>query len=55
MKRAFLEARGSNLAARGLYEALGFQKVGERPGYYGHNGEPAVLMELVLEDLSNDR
>ncbi len=55
VKRAFLEARGSNVAARGLYEALGFQKVGERPGYYGRNGEPAVLMELVFEDVYNDR
>lgn len=52
--RALLEARWSNLAARRLYEALGFQRVGERPGYYDHGGESAVLMELLFEYWSNE-
>lgn len=54
VRRALLEARWSNLAARRLYEALGFQRVGDRPGYYDHGGEPAVLMELLFEHWSNE-
>jgi len=46
-----LEVRQSNLAARKLYESLGFRVVGERPGYYGVQKESAILMELEIRDL----
>lgn len=46
---AVLEVRRSNLAARRLYESLGFHQVGERPNYYGVLKEPAVLMQLEFD------
>lgn len=55
VRKALLEVRSSNVDARSFYQSLGFQIVGERPGYYGRNGEPAVLMDLVLGDTANDR
>lgn len=43
--RAFtLEVRESNLAARTLYESVGFRPVGLRKGYYSVTGEDAVVM-----------
>ncbi len=53
LKKALLEVRSSNTDARRFYESLGFQAVGERPGYYGRNGEAAVLMDLILEASAN--
>lgn len=47
---AVLEVRPSNMAARRLYESLGFRAVGFRPNYYGGNNEPAILMELKLDE-----
>lgn len=46
----FLEVRPSNHSALGLYESMGFNEMGVRPGYYpGHNGrEDAVLMGMAL-------
>ncbi len=38
-----LEVRESNVAARGLYERFGFNKIGLRPKYYS-DGEDAVIM-----------
>ena len=49
---AHLEVRASNLAARGLYQCLGFRIVGERKGYYQDNGETACLMSLELCSIS---
>jgi ribosomal-protein-alanine N-acetyltransferase len=34
LSRIYLEVRESNLPARRFYEAMGFQPVGLRPGYY---------------------
>lgn len=51
---AYLEVRRSNLAAQTLYEAFGFEVVGERPRYYKDNNEDALLMTLDVlhpEDL----
>lgn len=45
---ATLEVRKSNLAARGLYESMGFRIIGKRPGYYGVRTESAILMELEI-------
>ncbi|MEN9725005.1 MAG: hypothetical protein RLZZ98_514 [Pseudomonadota bacterium] len=46
----FLEVRPSNHSALGLYESMGFNEMGVRPGYYpAHNGrEDAVLMGMAL-------
>lgn len=46
----FLEVRPSNHSALGLYESIGFNEMGIRPGYYpAHNGrEDAVLMGMAL-------
>ena len=42
----FLEVRESNAAARRLYESLGFQAVGERPGYYENPPETGIVMRI---------
>ncbi len=46
----FLEVRASNAAALALYQAMGFNEMGVRPGYYpAHHGrEDAVLMGCAL-------
>ena len=46
----FLEVRPSNTSAITLYESIGFNEMGLRPGYYpAHNGrEDAVLMGVAL-------
>jgi ribosomal protein S18 acetylase RimI-like enzyme len=51
-RRAVLEVRASNLAAQHLYASLGFVAAGQRPDYYGGVREPAVLMELKVDDSS---
>jgi ribosomal-protein-alanine N-acetyltransferase len=40
----FLEVRPSNLAARRLYEKLGFTILGLRMGYYRNPSEDAIVM-----------
>ncbi len=42
--RMTLEVRRSNVPAQRLYEKLGFEGVGYRPGYYTDNGEDALIM-----------
>lgn len=44
----FLEVRVSNLPAIGLYETLGFQKVGKRKAYYSSPIEDAIIMRLNI-------
>lgn len=39
-----LEVRVSNAPAIHLYETLGFEEHGVRPGYYSDNGEDALIM-----------
>jgi len=52
VSRVMLEVRESNLAARKLYQRLGYIKDGERPHYYPAEGnqpaEAALLMSLSL-------
>lgn len=43
--KVFLEVRPSNLAALELYRSLGFKVLYRRPGYYGKEGEDALVME----------
>ena len=48
-ERLFLEVAEDNVAARGLYENIGFATVGRRPGYYAapDGGRvDAILMSL---------
>ena len=47
--KLMLEVRESNLAARALYEKLGFYSVGRRKGYYSNPVEDAILMDKSLE------
>jgi [ribosomal protein S18]-alanine N-acetyltransferase len=49
-EKIFLEVRPSNIAARRLYERMGFSAVATRRDYYpaGEDREDAVVMELVL-------
>jgi ribosomal-protein-alanine N-acetyltransferase len=44
--RAILEVRASNLAARGLYEQMGFRQTATRTSYYTNPTEDAMLMEM---------
>ncbi len=48
MERMTLEVRESNLAARKLYERLGFITAGVRKGYYADNREDALIMWAEL-------
>lgn len=45
-----LEVRESNNAAIALYEKLGFEPYGLRPGYYDAPSEGAVIMWLRLDN-----
>jgi ribosomal-protein-alanine N-acetyltransferase len=47
---ATLEVRPSNLGARALYAAHGFEEVGRRKGYYRDTHEDAILMVLDLQE-----
>lgn len=42
----FLEVRESNTAARELYERVGFETVGVRPGYYENPTETGIVMRI---------
>jgi ribosomal-protein-alanine N-acetyltransferase len=49
-KNVFLEVRPSNAPALALYEAFGFNRIGQRRGYYpAHVGrEDALVLALAL-------
>ena len=51
---ALLEVRRSNLAARCLYLSLGFVPVGERPRYYRHPEEDALVLARAVRILGRD-
>jgi ribosomal-protein-alanine N-acetyltransferase len=48
VRALYLEVRESNAAARALYQALGFEPVGRRRGYYQHPAEDALLLRRDL-------
>ena len=45
-----LEVRVSNIAAIGLYESLGYERKGVRPGYYADDSDALVMMKRVEEN-----
>ena len=47
-EKIFLEVRESNLAARGLYQKLGFSESGRRKFYYCEPQEDAIVYQLGL-------
>jgi ribosomal-protein-alanine acetyltransferase len=47
-REVFLEVRASNLAARKLYERVGFIEAGSRPRYYRDPAEDAVVYRKTL-------
>ncbi|MBT9176735.1 MAG: Ribosomal-protein-alanine acetyltransferase [Firmicutes bacterium] len=56
MTRATLEVRVSNMAARKLYQKLGFLLAGVRPKYYTDTQEDAlILWKDKLDSLAEDR
>jgi [ribosomal protein S18]-alanine N-acetyltransferase len=48
IRSAFLEVRPSNTAGLCLYRKLGFEIVGNRPGYYSDSGEAAIIMKKTF-------
>ena len=48
-RRALLEVREGNSAAKGLYSSTGFFAVGRRRAYYAQPTEDALLLEKALE------
>lgn len=51
MNAMTLEVRKSNMAAKKLYEKLGFNSVGIRPKYYEDNKEDAIIMWKYFKDV----
>lgn len=49
VEECFLEVRETNFPAQGLYERLGFKRIGKRRGYYTETNEDAIVMALSLE------
>ncbi len=43
-----LEVRRNNVAARSMYQKLGFEETGIRKNYYEQEGEDAIVMTLHL-------
>jgi len=48
-RRAFLEVRESNVAARTLYGCMGFAETGRRRAYYSAPMEDALILSRALE------
>ena len=51
---ATLEVRRSNTTAQALYARLGFTQVGERPCYYSHPSEDALILTRRVRNLEDD-
>lgn len=49
-KEVFLEVRADNPGPKRLYEALGFEEIAVRVGYYQPDGVDAIVMRLDLPD-----
>jgi ribosomal-protein-alanine acetyltransferase len=46
--KIYLEVRASNVSARRLYKAHGFNRVGRRPLYYRNPSEDALVLRLEM-------
>jgi ribosomal-protein-alanine N-acetyltransferase len=53
-RTVLLEVRRSNLAARRLYQALGFVQTGARARYYSHPEEDALVLARDVRILERD-
>lgn len=53
-RTALLEVRRSNESAKRLYLSLGFAEVGERPRYYTHPEEDALVLARNVRNLEAD-
>jgi ribosomal-protein-alanine N-acetyltransferase len=49
VRRATLEVRRSNTAARRLYESAGFTMIDVRPNYYSEPVEDALVLAAAVE------
>lgn len=49
--RLLLEVAAGNRAARCLYEGMGMEEAGHRPGYYQGGDEDAIIMAADIQDL----
>ena len=54
VRTALLEVRRSNASAQRLYLSLGFTEVGERPRYYTHPQEDALVLSRNVQNLEAD-
>ena len=50
----YLEVRESNVAARGLYDGLGFRELGRRSRYYRRPVEDAILLRAAISAETGD-
>jgi [ribosomal protein S18]-alanine N-acetyltransferase len=55
VERILLEVRESNVAARALYDKVGFQLNGRRKAYYSHPEEDALLFALTCTASGADK
>lgn len=51
---AVLEVRRSNAGAQRLYTGLGFREIGQRPRYYEHPQEDALVFAADVRNLGQD-
>lgn len=55
VRHVTLEAHKSNVAARALYERLGFREVALRSAYYSNDLEDGVIMNLDIGDFMSSQ
>lgn len=53
--QVFLEVRKSNVAARHLYQRIGFAPINVRKAYYTHPDEDAILMKLSVSGTKGEK
>ncbi len=53
-RTAILDVRRSNVSARRLYIRLGFREIGQRPRYYEHPEEDALVLAADVRNLGQD-
>lgn len=55
LKEIYLEVRASNTPAIGLYQSLGFERIGVRKGYYDHPKEDGIMMKKRFSESCRER